>query len=84
MDCNFSKLGTLKLNDFWKGFLLTILTAVLTVVYQSASAGSLVFDHQAVATTAVTAGAAYLLKNIGTGEGGRVGTNAPPSPPPAK
>ena len=76
-----SSLGKLKLNDFAKGLLITVLTAVLTVIYQSVSADSLVVNWNVVLTTGLTAGIAYLLKNIGTGENGRILTNAPPKTP---
>ena len=84
MNCDFSKLGTLKLNDFWKGFVLAIITAALTILEQSWSAGSLSIDLMTLATTCGTVGAAYLLKNLGTGAGGKILTNAPPSDPPLK
>ncbi len=74
----FSKLGTLKLNDWLKGFIVAIITAPLTIAYQSFSAGSLVFDRKAIAAAALTGAIAYLLKNLGTGAGGKILTNDPP------
>ena len=79
MDNTFSKLGTLKLNDWWKGLIVAAIMAPLTIIYQSVSAGSLVFDWKAILGAAITGAAAYLIKNLGTGENGKLLTNAPPT-----
>lgn len=56
--------GTLNLKDFGKGLLLAVLTPILTIIYQSLNAGSLTFDWKLIITTGVSAGLAYLLKNL--------------------
>lgn len=79
MDC-WSKLGTLKLSDFWRGLIIAVVMAVLTVVYESIQKGSLDISWNSVLLAGIGAGASYLLKNLGTGQGGRMLTNAPPKP----
>ena len=71
----FTKLGTIKLGDWWRGLIIAIATTPLTIIYQSISAGTLTFDWKAIVTTGIAGGIAYLLKNLGTGEGGRLLTN---------
>lgn len=75
---DFSKLGTWNLNDFWKGFILTCIVAALTVLQNSFSAGTLHVDWNIFATTTLTTAIAYLLKNLGTGSGGKLLTNSNP------
>ena len=74
----FSKLGTVKLSDFWRGLIIAVITAILTVIYQSVSTGTLKFDWQVIVTTGLTAGIAYILKNLSTGANGKLLTNAAP------
>ncbi len=80
MDNVFSKLGTLKLSDWWRGLIVAAITAPLTIIYQSVAAGALVIDRKAIIAAALTGAIAYLLKNLGTGENGKLLTNAPPTP----
>lgn len=58
-----SKKYSLQLSDFWRGALLAVGAAVLTVVQQSLEAGSLKFNWSLIATTAISAFVAYLVKN---------------------
>jgi hypothetical protein len=74
-----SKLFKLKLNDFWRGFVLCIFTATLTIVYNTVQAGSLNFDWKYILTTTLLAGLAYLLKNIASNS-----KNEPFKPEPPK
>lgn len=76
-----SGLWSLTLTDFWKGFILVCIVAALTVIQNSVSAGTLHVDWNLLATTTITAAIAYLLKNLGTGSGGKMLTNAPPEKP---
>jgi len=71
MDC-FTKLGTIKLSDFWRGFIMAIIMAVLTVVYESIQKGSLSISWNTVALAGLGAGISYLIKNIGTGSQGNI------------
>lgn len=80
MDC-FSKLGTIKLSDWWRGLIVAVITTPLSIIYESIQAGSLTFNWKLIATTAVTAGLAYILKNLSTGQGGKLLTNSQPAPP---
>ena len=62
----------LKLNvqDLVKGLIVTMLTSVLTIAYNTVSAGSLTFDWKAIGLTALTSGLAYLMKNLLTNSEG--------------
>lgn len=71
----FSKLGTLKLSDWWRGLIIAVITAPLTIIYQSVMAGNLVFDWKSIGQVALAGILAYLLKNLGTGSGGQILTN---------
>jgi hypothetical protein len=75
----FSKLGTIKLSDWWRGLIVAIATAPLSIIYESVSAGQLTFNWKVIVTTALAAGIAYIIKNISTGQGGRLLTNASPT-----
>ena len=75
MDC--SKLWSLCKNDWFKGLVVAVITAPLTIIYQSVSAGGLVFDWKAISAAALTGGIAYLLKNLSTGEQGKLLTDKP-------
>ncbi len=73
----FSKLGTIKLSDWWRGLIVAVATTPLTIIYQSITATpmSLVFDWKAILGAAMTGGIAYILKNIATGQRGNLLTN---------
>jgi hypothetical protein len=71
----FTKLGTLKLSDFWRGLIIAILTAPLTIIYQSIQAGSLDFDWKTILLVGVAGAISYLLKNLGTGSNGNILSN---------
>ncbi len=77
----FSKLGTIKLSDWWRGLIVACITTPLTIIYQSATAGTLIFDWKAIVGAFLAGGTAYLLKNLATGQGGRLLTDAKPEPP---
>jgi hypothetical protein len=66
-----SKFLTLNLSDFWKGLIVAVFTSVLTVVYQSISAGNLVFDFKIVGSTAILAASGYLIKQLTTNSDGK-------------
>jgi len=73
----FTKLGTIKLSDWSRGLVVAIIMAPLTIIYQSVNAGTLVFDWKAILVAALGGGIAYLLKNLSTGENGKLLTNKP-------
>mgnify|MGYP003342591999 CR=1 FL=1 len=57
---------TLNGKDFFKGLFVAVITAVITIMYSTIEAGSLVFDWKAIGTSALTAGLAYIMKNLVT------------------
>jgi hypothetical protein len=61
----------LNIEDLGKGLIITILTSVLSIVYNTISAGSLTFDWNAIGLTALTSGLAYLMKNLLTNSEGQ-------------
>ena len=79
MTIEFSKLGTIKLSDFWRGFIMFVIMAMLDFLYQFIGMkGTWVIDWSQLGLVAVGAALTYLLKNLGTGSGGRILTNALP------
>jgi len=63
---------TLNSNDFIKGLIMAVLSTVITVVYQTVEAGSLVFDWKAIGTMALTTALAYIMKNLFTNSTGKL------------
>lgn len=63
---------TLNNNDFLKGLIMAVLSTVITVVYQTVEAGSLVFDWKAIGTMALTTALAYIMKNLFTNSTGKI------------
>ena len=59
-----SSIFTLNKADFVKGFIIAIVTSVLTIIYNTVQNGSLVFDWKGIATAATSAAIAYILKNL--------------------
>lgn len=59
-------------NDFIKGLIMSVLSSVITVVYQTVEAGSLTFDWKAIGTIALTSGLAYIMKNLFTNSTGKL------------
>ncbi|CAB4149023.1 hypothetical protein UFOVP535_40 [uncultured Caudovirales phage] len=58
--------------DFLKGLIMAVLSTVITVVYQTVEAGSLVFDWKAIGTMALTTALAYIMKNLFTNSTGKL------------
>jgi putative exporter of polyketide antibiotics len=67
-----STLFTLNTSDFIKGLLMAVLSTVITIVYQTVEAGSLVFDWTAIGTMALTSALAYIMKNLFTNSQGKL------------
>lgn len=61
----------LNIQDLAKGLIVTMLTSVLTIAYQTVSDGSLIFDWKAIGLAALTSGLAYLMKNLLTNSEGQ-------------
>lgn len=69
-----SDLFKLNWNDLLKGFIVAVVTAILAGVYQIVQTGALPTMEQLkiVGITALTAGIAYLLKNVFTNSNGNI------------
>ena len=79
MTIQFTKLGTLQLSDFWRGFICSVIMAALDFLYQFIGMkGTWAVDWSQLGLVAAGAALTYLLKNLGTGSGGRILTNALP------
>jgi len=76
MNC-FTKLWTITLGDWERGLIVAVLTTPLTIIYQSVmqTPVTLVFDWKAILGGALAGGIAYILKNLGTGEKGKLLTD---------
>ena len=61
-----SKLWTINLWDFLQGLILSVSSSVLVIVYDTIKSGSLLFDWNEIALTALTTGLAYLIKKFAT------------------
>lgn len=61
MKSNFLKIGS---KDFAKGLILAVITAVITVVYNTIQAGTLVFDWHQIDIAALSSAIAYITKNL--------------------
>lgn len=61
-----SKQFSLNLPDVWKGLIVAVVAPALLTIYTSLQAGSLSFNWKEIATTAGSAGLAYILKNFFT------------------
>lgn len=69
-----SKFMSLNINDFLKGLLMAVITAIVTTVYTIVEQGGLDFSPanlKLIATSAVLAMLAYIMKQLGTHEDGR-------------
>ncbi len=73
-----SELGALNISDWLKGLVLTVLSAVATIVYTTAQSGDLTLDAKKIEMVAISTACAYFLKNVFTGSGGKLLTNASP------
>lgn len=66
-----STLFTLDNKDFIKGLLVAVLSAVITILYNTIETGSLNFDWKAIGTMALTSALGYILKNLLTNSTGQ-------------
>jgi formate hydrogenlyase subunit 3/multisubunit Na+/H+ antiporter MnhD subunit len=71
----FTKLGSIKISDFWRGLIIAIATMPLTIIYQTIDAGSLTFDWKSILSFALIGGLGYIIKNLGTGQNGNLLSN---------
>lgn len=68
---NTSKLFSLNWADLAKGLVMAVIGAVLTAAYQALSIGGPI-DLKAMATVALLAGLAYIIKNFFSDSQGKV------------
>jgi hypothetical protein len=62
---------TVNLKDWSKGFIIAVISAVLTIIYSSINNGGLTaIDWDSVLQVAVTAAVGYILKNLTTNSNG--------------
>lgn len=71
----FTPLGKFQLSDIWRGLVLAILTAPLTIIYETLQKGSLTFDWKMIGGVALAGGVSYVFKNLLTGSNGNILTN---------
>lgn len=67
-----SKLFRLNLNDFLKGLLVVVLTAIVSTLYQNFISVPPKIDWQMVLNNSILAGLGYILKQIGTNSRGNI------------
>lgn len=60
----------LQWKDLLKGFILAVLTSVVTIITTTIEAGSLTFDWPLIGKTALLAAIAYVVKNFLTSNTG--------------
>jgi hypothetical protein len=59
-----SSFFSLNARDWFKGLVVAIITAVITLVYNTIQLGALSFDWKAIGFAAISAALAYILKNF--------------------
>lgn len=72
-----SKFLSLNSQDFVRGLVVSTLSAVLTIVYQTIQTGSLTFDWKAIGTIAVSSALGYIVKNLLTNSEDQVFSTEP-------
>jgi len=71
----FSKLWSLKLNDFGRGMIIAALSAPIGILYEWATATNFQLDWHSLIKGPVAGGMAYLIKNLCTGGNGKLLSN---------
>lgn len=66
-----SPMGTLNVQDFFKGLIIAVLTAVVTFLYGTIDSGQIVLNWKQIAITSLSAALAYIIKNYLTGADGK-------------
>ena len=66
-----SNLGTLNWKDLIKGLAVAVIMAVLTIAYEEVTTEGF-FDWKKIGITALGAGLAYLIKNLGSDQKGNL------------
>jgi len=71
----FTKLGTIKLSDLERAFLVAILAAPLGILYDWATIANYAFSWQGLIKGAIAGGVGYIIKNFITGIQGSILSN---------
>lgn len=72
-----SSLFTLNSRDWIKGLVIAVLTAIITVVYNTIQTGALVLDWKAISIAGISAALAYITKNLLTNSNDQLLTKEP-------
>ena len=72
-----SSLLTLNSRDWIKGLVVAVITAIITVVYNTIQAGALVLDWKAISIAGISAALAYITKNLLTNSQDQLLTKEP-------
>jgi len=67
------KSGFAKLNieDFFKGMIVAVLSALVTFLYNTMESGEVVLNWKMIGTTSLTAALAYIIKNYLSNDEGK-------------
>lgn len=65
-----SKFFSLNSNDFIKGLVVAVLSAVITLLYSTIQSGTLTIDWKQIGIVALTSALAYITKNLVTNSDG--------------
>lgn len=65
-----SAFARLNVQDFFKGLVVAVLSAVVTFLYNTMESGEVVLDWKAIGTASLTAALAYIIKNYLTNSDG--------------
>ena len=71
----FTKLWTVKLSDWERAFIVAIMGAPLGIIYDWATISNYEFSYQGLIKGAVAGGVGYIIKNLITGQSGKILTN---------
>lgn len=67
-----SKLFSLNIQDFFKGLVVAVISAVVTFLYNTMDSGEVVFNWKQIATISLTSALAYIIKNYLTNAEGKL------------
>lgn len=72
-----SRFFSLDTKDFIKGLVVSTLTAVVTFMYTTLQSGVMTFDWKSIGMAALSAGLAYIMKNLVTNSNDELFKNEP-------
>lgn len=65
-----SVFGSINVQDFFKGLIVAVLTAIVTFLYNTMESGAIVFNIKQLLVTSLSAALAYIIKNYLSNEEG--------------